>query len=554
MIQIGADLHLSYKHNVVQMRDKRRPMWSIWREITRTYLPYIHPWLLDTSKSEQLKLNPNYITSEGLIALRTQTAGLMNGITSPTRPWFTLGIGVDPAKLSIAARRYLYQCQTIMYNVLARSNFYNTMASSYFDLGLLNISGVQIFEDARDIVRFQRYNVGEFYVEYDEFGKLVRYAREISLTLERIKQRFGEENMPVSWQTQYKNEKARMSTRKLVHYVERKGATQEQLPHPAKRMDWHEVYWPQAESLDGEVMSVAGYREQPAMFPRWSAELEYGAAPAMDALADMRELGQLILKKGTGLEKMIDPPMLIDAALKNKPKSMIPGGRTYVPNLAEATGARPAYSINLPIQELRLDINDIKLSIREIFHNDLFKMISQLDTVRSATEIDARREEKLVLLAHFLERFENEQLDPTIERVFNICQRKGLFPDPPRDIAGAEIQVQYVSILTTAQRALNTVPMERLLAMVGQVANVEPSVLDIVNWDEFVYTYGNDIGSNPTILRDAEELKKRRSVREQQLEQVEATATAQTAIEGAKNLSETDVGGGANALQRLLAS
>ena len=58
-------------------------------------------------------------------------------------------------------------------------------------------------------------------------------------------------------------------------------------------------------------------------------------------------------------------------------------------------------------------------------------MISQLDTVRSATEIDARREEKLVLLAHFLERFENEQLDPTINRVFNICQRAGLFPDAP---------------------------------------------------------------------------------------------------------------------------
>jgi hypothetical protein len=30
--------------------------------------------------------------------------------------------------------------------------------------------------------------------------------------------------------------------------------------------------------------------------------------------------------------------------------------------------------------------------------NDLFRMISELDTVRSATEIDARREEKLVLL------------------------------------------------------------------------------------------------------------------------------------------------------------
>ena len=179
-------------------------------------------------------------------------------------------------------------------------------------------------------------------------------------------------------------------------------------------------------------------------------------------------------------------------------------------------------------------------------------MISQLDTVRSATEIDARREEKLVLLAHFLERFENESLDPDIQRIFAICQRADLFPDPPREIAQADIDITYGSILATAQRAINTVPTERLLALVGQVAAVDQNVLDLINFDEMVYTYGSDINANPTIFRDAQELAARRQAREEQAAALEATATAQSAIEGARTLSETDVGGGANALQRLL--
>ena len=46
------------------------------------------------------------------------------------------------------------------------------------------------------------------------------------------------------------------------------------------------------------------------------------------------------------------------------------------------------------------------------------------------------------------------------------------------------------------------------------------------------------IGANPTILRDAEQLKQRRALREAQLAQLQASATAATAIDSAKTLSK----------------
>lgn len=549
---IPADTLSAIKIGISVMRDARRPYWPIWRDLASTYLPYTHPWLLDGKKSETVSMNPHYVTSEGLIALRTQTAGLMNGITSPTRPWFSVGLGVDTRLLSLPSRKWLSQVQGIMLSILARSNYYNVRSMGFFDLGLFNITGSQMFEDPKNVIRLQRFNTGEFYVEYDMTGAVRRYAREVSMSLLDMKEQFGEKALPTVLREQLKNPASLKSKRIVYHSVSRKGV-HGPVNGPAERFDWHEVYYcNEADRPETQVLAVAGYREQPASMPRWSAELDYGTSPAMDAFADMKELCQILLKKGIGLEKLVDPPMLIDASLRQERKSMLPGGHTYIPNLRDAVGARPTYQINLPFQELRADINALQGSIREIFHNDLFKMISQLDTVRSATEIDARKEEKLVLLAHFLERFENEQLDPDIERLFNICLRNGIFPDPPQELLNEEIRPQYISILATAQRAIGTVPLERLLQFVGQVSAVAPQVLDIVDFDEFVYTYGTNIGADPSVMRDKEQLALVREANAEQTAAVQATETAAVGVKAAQTLSQTDVGGGANALQRLL--
>lgn len=548
-MKIGLDSHQYAKQRHAAMRKSRQHVWPIWRQIARTYLPYVHPWLMDGTKNEKVQLNEYYITSHGLRAARVQTAGLMNGITSPTRPWLKFQIGNDPSKLQLATRKWLYDAAAIVHQVLARSNYYNVMAMSYFDVGLMNISGMQIFEDTRDVVRAQRYSTGEFYVEFDNQGRLRSYSREMKMTVLDIKETFGEENMTPELREKLRNPQSSGAKETITHFVSR---TLPGLPPYLDRREWKELYWLNSGAQPGDVLAATGYREQPAIFPRWSAELDYGVSPGMEALADMNELIQLILDKGIGIESMMKPPMLFDATLRNQPKSTVPGGHTYVPNLAQFVGAKPAFQLNVPVQELRADIMEVTKSIEETFHNPLFNMISQLDTVRSAAEIDARREEKLVQLSHFLERFENEALDPAVERVFNICLRDGLFPDPPQEVLENNIDIQYVSILTTAQRALNTVPMERLLAMVGNVVNVKPDVLDLIDFDEFTYQYGDSIGTNPTIFKEKEAVDQERASREQASAMAMGAQSAGVLTDAAKNLSETDVGGGANALQRLL--
>jgi hypothetical protein len=179
-------------------------------------------------------------------------------------------------------------------------------------------------------------------------------------------------------------------------------------------------------------------------------------------------------------------------------------------------------------------------------------MISQLDTVRSATEIDARREEKLVLLGPVLERFENEALDPAIARIYSIMLRSKLLPDIPDGLQGQEIEIQYVSILSTAQSAVGVAPTERFLQLIGNMAAVYPSVVNIPNIEEMLRDYGRDIGVKAKHINSVDEVAERTAAQEQVLAQREAMAQGSALAQAGKTLSETDVGGGSNALQQLL--
>jgi hypothetical protein len=122
-------------------------------------------------------------------------------------------------------------------------------------------------------------------------------------------------------------------------------------------------------------------------------------------------------------------------------------------------------------------------------------MISQLDTVRSATEIDARREEKLVLLGPVVERLGND-LDKAINRVYGIMDRAKLLPPPPPSISGAQLEIQYISILSTAQTAAGVAPTERFLQVIGGIAPIYQPILDLPDFEQIMRNYGRSVGTS----------------------------------------------------------
>src|SRR5690606_2005832 len=394
-----------------------------------------------------------------------------------------------------------------------------------------------IYEDPDDVIRCYNNALGEYYLGQSHRQQVDLFAREFCLDVRQVVDRFGLENCSPTVRALYER-KGGSQTKAvdIVHLIEPN--KDRAFPQVPQHFEYREIYWERGGPL-GEALAVRGFREMPGIFPRWEivANDAYGSSPAMDALGDVIQLQHETKRKAQAIDLMNQPPMVADIQLQNKPTALLPRGVTYVAN-ANGIGMKPAYQVQPPIQEFMLDIREVQGRIREIFHNDLFRMISQLDTVRSATEIDARREEKLVLLGPVLERFENEALDPAINRIYAIMERADLLPPPPPALEGATLEIQYVSILSVAQRAVGVVPTERLLAMIGQISALQPSAIDLIDWDTTIRDYGSSLGVEAKTFRDPEEVAQTREQRAQQLQAQEMANVGPTLVDSAKTLSE----------------
>lgn len=550
-MQIDKDLHKAFKAKLGKLETVRQPYLEFWRELADFYLPRRYVWLDNTSQRVRSMRNPKILDSTGTIAARILASGMMNGITSPARPWFSLRIaGQDDTVANNPVRVWLDEVNRRMSYVLAESNFYNAMAVMYLDLVIFGTASMLIYEDFDSVIRCYNPSLGEFYFAQDDRLAVNTFARKFQYTVEQLVSRWGEENVSAStlrlWK---KGGAATQETRTVVHLLEPNVDGKGKV---SKRFPFRETYW-EEDAPSGTVLAQKGFNEMPGLFVRWelSGNDSYGSCPAMEAIGDVKQLQQETLRKAQGIDKVVNPPIVADVQLQHKPLATLPGGMTYIAG-ANNVGAKPLYQIAPPLGELSQDIMNIQERIREIFHNPLFQMISQLETVRSATEIDARREEKLVLLGPVLGRFEAEALDPTIKRVYSIMQRAGLLPDAPEEVADMDIEIQYVSILSTAQRAVAAVPTERFVQFLGNIAAVKPEVLNIPNWEELVRNYGRDLGIRAKDLNDPAVSQGTTDSQNQQVADAQGVEQSVALTGAAQQLSATDVGGGANALQMLL--
>lgn len=547
---------------VSRLAELYRTEWlPVHQQLANYILPVRYYWLQsgqDTTQASVQRaplslLNSTLIDATGTKAARDLAAGLLNGITSPARPWFNLRAGGFSREedVPVELQRNIEERRRRMMLAMAESNFYNSMGQLFLDMAVFGTPGMTIYEDDADIFRCYNHPVGEFFIAQDDRGVINTMARSLVMTVEQLCLAFGEENLTRSSLDKWNRGGADLYHGvRVYHLIEPNRQDARFLPGG---FAFREYYWEVANNGANQLLSLKGFSEQPFGFPRWEIQgrMEYGLSPAMEAIGDIIQLQHETLRKGEALDKMTDPPLVLDATLRSQRGSANPGSKFYVPGHSQASG-RALYTVAMPIAELSADIAAVQQRVRDAFYNDLFRMISQLETVRSATEIDARREEKLILMGAVLERIENEALDPFISRIYNIMQRKGLFPPPPEGFDQVEIEVQYVSILSDAQRAVGTGVIERFMQVVGNTAALVPEVKDLPDWVAMLREYGSRLNVPAKGIRSEGEMAQ---IAKQNAELQQAQQAAQVGDQltnAAKNLGSVSVGGGQNAFQALM--
>lgn len=535
------------------MRNDRMSWWTHWREIADYIIPRRYKWLITPNQGNRgSPINQRIIDNTGTIALRVLAAGMMSGITSPGRPWFKLATDDSDLNEMPAVKLWLGECQKRLATVFAESNFYTSLATLYGDLGAFGTGVFIMYQDYDDVIRCFNTCAGEYFLQNDDRQDVSTMGREFVLTVKQVAEQFGLENCSETVKAGIKTGGAALTREiRVGHLIEKNNDMVPGAPG-ADGMPWREVYW---EMGTGQnlVLRTRGFRVKPFIAPRWDivGNDAYGRSPGMDALGDIKSLQVEQKRKAQAIDKHVNPPMLADVSLKNEPASMLPGGVTYVSGNG-GVGFKPAYTVAPDFSGLVEDIKEVQARIKTTFFNDLFMMISQLDTVRTATEVDARREEKLIQLGPVLERFENEALDPGINCAFDIMLHGGLLPPVPQELSGKNIKVEYISMLAQAQKAASTAGIERLIGVAGNMAAAKPEVLDNLDFDQIIDDYADLLGVSPKSVVSIEKVRQIRAQRNAQQQQQLALQNSMAAAQGAETLSKTDVGGGQNALQRMV--
>lgn len=544
--------HRKMKQLMNKMNTERSGWFSYWRTVSELFLPLRYPTLGTTrDRRTQDRRNRKLLSSVSTQAIQVLSSGMQDGITSPARRWFRLRLqGFEEEDLSQASKTWLEDVAARMLTILAESNFYDALSIHYMEWCAFGTAAMEVAEDEAEVVRFFNYPPGEYYLAQDAQRRVRTFARVTSMTVLQVAQMFGKENLREQTRRKFEQGGSQLLETLLVYNMVETNSPDDQVIRG--NAPFRSVYWEQGAD-DGEFLRASPVREWNMVTPRWEVvgNDTYGISPAMKALADVQTLQQLIKKRLIGLGKMVSPPMIADNQMRNRPKAFSENGITYANTSNSNFGARPVFQVQLPYNELVNEEQTLANSIRETCFNHLFAGITQLDTVRSATEVQIRDQERLVLLGPVLSRFENEGLDVILGRLFGIMERKGLLPEPPAELADQPVQIQYISILSDAQRAVGTASTEQYLAFSAQVAGAYPEVLDVPDAAELIRDYGERIGVPARGIRSREQVAARQAQNAESAALQQQVELGSQVAGAAKELSQADVGGGQNALQAV---
>jgi hypothetical protein len=157
----------------------------------------------------------------------------------------------------------------------------------------------------------------------------------------------------------------------------------------------------------------------------------------------------------------------------------------------------------------------------------------------TATEVAERQQEKIMMMGPVLYKIQEELLDPTMELIFDYMMEAGLIPPAPKEAQGMNLKVKYVSILAQAQQTLGIEQINRVIGFVGQASAVNPSIIDVINWDAAAREVGNLEGTPAKLFNDEMAVAQIRAEKIKQQNMAIAVESANSAADTTKKLSDS---------------
>lgn len=520
-----------------------RSTWeSHWQEIAERVMPR-SAYFTSKSGVEGEKRTQKLFDSTAPLALNRFAAAMESMLTPRTQRWHKLTTRNKLLMKSLPVKRYLEEVTEALFaaRYASQANFASQFYENYMSLGAFGTGAVFIDEILGISLRYRALHLSECFIFENAAGVVDTVHRPFTYTARQAMQRFPK-GLPEAIVNAAKD--APEKEFQFLHVVQPNTDVK-----PGRYDHAGMPYYSCYIALDGKVkVEEGGYHSFPFAVSRYvtGPREVYGRSPAMDALPSILTLNEqkkTVLRAG---QKIVDPPLLLqdDGALSAfdlrsgalNYGTLTQNGEPLVKALETKGDVR--MGVDLMGEERKL--------INDHFLVSLFQILVDSPQM-TATEAMLRAQEKGALLAPTMGRQQSEALGPTIERELDILSRAGQLPTMPDELidAGGEVEIEYDSPLTRAQKAEQGLGVLQTFQAVIPLTESRPDLLDKFNLDACVDVLADVNGMPAKCLNDDETIKKIRAARDEQQQQASLLEAAPVAASAAKDIATAQKTAGA---------
>lgn len=490
-------LHV-YQKRFDALIQTRAPWVNTWKELARYLAPTRGVFDEPMPNSGRRVDHKTLLDSSASLAVGVLGAGMMSGLTNPSRSWFDMTLSPSALKKLPGASAWLLEVKKALESAFAKSNVYSVLQGVYEEISVFGTAAFLVEEDPKGGIFCRPFTAGEYVLDTDDKGRVNTFGREFFMTASQLAAAFGKEQLPPQLQRELETE-ANPTMHKVRHLI---------FPNPAadaRTSDWaHFAFISVYFMEDGTLLRRGGYHEFPVIAARWETKNTseiYGRGPGWKCLGDVKMLQKMQKTKLVALDKSTNPPVMVSANVQGE-VNLLPGGITRCNSLTDAA-VKPAYQVQPDIAALDEAMEQVRRTIRSQFFADVFVMLCAQDTPNmTATEIAERRQEKMLLLGPVLQRLKTELLDPLIERTYYILWRQGHIPPAPEILHGLEMQAQYISTIAQAQRASALEPLTQGVNFAQTLTQANPQLTTQLNFSRALSEGLESLGVDGILLNE----------------------------------------------------
>ena len=531
-----------------QLKSDRIKHEAHWKECYKYCAPERQQSFTDVSalalETERKQARTDLYDTTAVEGIQLLVSSIVSGTTSPVSLWFkSIPSGVDTPSELTQGEHWLNLVDNFIFRNIHSSNFDSEVTDFLTDLVVAGWA--VLFADTnreKGGFTFNTWSIGNCYISSTQASGLIdTIYREFELSAEQIVSEFGIDNVSDKVKTALdKKPDQKFILVQAIFPRDKKLVKGEAGQRVSTAMPFAS-YTIEAQSK--HILKESGYEEFPCIVSRFKKipDSHYGLGMGSMVISDCKTTNQLMklslqtaeLNLG-GLWISQHDGVINPNTLRIRPNAIIAANSVDAIKRLDTGSANVGMGLDF--------LQHFQAKIKRTLMSD--QLTPQGSSPLTATEIQARVNVYRNQLGAIFSRMQSEYLQTLLERVWGLSMRSGMLPPAPEELMQASrISFNFLNPMASSQKLSWVTSIQELMLNVGQMAQIDPTVMDNLNMDAMVQICADALAVPTEAIRTDEEIaelrqakqEQQQAMQEQQQQQALMSQVGQTGLDIAKD-------------------